>query len=47
MLLLGVWTVAMIVLAMFVALHVNAAAQSAARLEALLPGGRLVSGRAM
>ncbi|MGP8242689.1 MAG: O-antigen ligase family protein [Solirubrobacteraceae bacterium] len=41
-LLLGVWTVAMIVLAMFVALHVNAAAHSAARLEALLPGGRLV-----
>ena len=41
-LLLGVWTVAMIGLAVFVALHVNAAAHSSARLEALLPGGRLV-----
>jgi tetratricopeptide (TPR) repeat protein len=41
-LLLGAWTLAMIGLAAFVALHVNAAAHSAARLEALLPGGRLV-----
>ncbi len=41
MLLLGVWTVASIGLAAFVALHVNAAAHSAARLQALLPGGRL------
>jgi tetratricopeptide (TPR) repeat protein len=41
-LLLGVWVVAMIVLAAFVALHVNAAAGSPARLAVLLPGGRLV-----
>jgi tetratricopeptide (TPR) repeat protein len=41
-LLLGVWTVAMIGLAAFVALHVVAAADSHARLESLLPGGRLV-----
>lgn len=40
-LLLGAWTVAMIVLAGFVALHVNAAAHSTARLQSLLPGGRL------
>src|ERR1700677_3253894 len=42
MLLLGVWTLAMIGLAAFVALHINAAAHSSARLETLLPGGRLV-----
>jgi tetratricopeptide (TPR) repeat protein len=41
-LLLGVWTLAMIGLAAFVVLHVNAAAHSHARLESLLPGGRLV-----
>jgi tetratricopeptide (TPR) repeat protein len=41
-LLLGGWTVAMICLAAFVALHVNAAAGSPARLASLLPGGRLV-----
>jgi hypothetical protein len=41
-LLLGVWTLAMIALAAYVALHVNAAAHSYARLESLLPGGRLV-----
>ncbi|HWX46127.1 MAG TPA: O-antigen ligase family protein [Solirubrobacteraceae bacterium] len=41
-LLLCAWTFALIVLALFAALHVNAAAGSAARLEALLPGGRLV-----
>lgn len=40
-LLLGVWTLAMIVLAGYVLLHVNAAAHSTARLEGLLPGGRL------
>jgi tetratricopeptide (TPR) repeat protein len=41
-LLLGAWTLAMICLAAFVALHVNAAGGSPARLERLLPGGRLV-----
>ena len=41
-LLLGTWVLAMIVLATFVALHVNAAAGSTARLAVLLPGGRLV-----
>jgi len=41
-LLLGAWTVAMICLAAFVALHVNGAAASTARLEKLLPGGRLL-----
>jgi O-Antigen ligase len=40
-LLLGVWTLATIVLAGYVLLHVNAAAHSAVRLEALLPEGRL------
>ncbi len=40
-LLLGAWTLASIGLAAFVALHVNAAAHSPVRLEALLPGGRL------
>ncbi len=40
-LLLGAWTLASIGLAAFVALHVNAAAHSPARLQALLPGGRL------
>ncbi len=40
--LMGAWTLAMIGLAAFVALHVNAAAGSTARLEKLLPGGRLV-----
>jgi tetratricopeptide (TPR) repeat protein len=39
-LLLGAWTLAMICLAAFVALHVNAA--TTAGLESLLPGGRLV-----
>jgi tetratricopeptide (TPR) repeat protein len=41
-LLVGAWTLAMICLAAFVALHVNGAATSTARLETLLPGGRLV-----
>jgi hypothetical protein len=41
-LLLGVWTLAMIGLAAFVALHVDADAHSAARLASLLPGGRLL-----
>jgi tetratricopeptide (TPR) repeat protein len=41
-LLVGAWTLAMICLAAFVALHVNGAATSTARLEKLLPGGRLV-----
>jgi hypothetical protein len=41
-LLLGVWTLAMIGLAAFVALHVDANAHSAARLASLLPGGRLI-----
>jgi tetratricopeptide (TPR) repeat protein len=41
-LLLGVWVLAMICLAAFVALHVAAAAHSPARLAVLLPGGRLV-----
>ncbi len=40
-LLLGAWTVATIGVAVFVALHVNAAAHSSVRLQALLPGGRL------
>jgi tetratricopeptide (TPR) repeat protein len=40
-LLLGAWTLASIGLAAFVALHVNAAAHSAVRLDGLLPGGRL------
>ncbi len=40
-LLLGAWTLAMIGLAAFVALHVNAAAHSSVRLQALLPEGRL------
>ena len=38
--LLGAWTLAMIALAGFVALHLNAA--TAAGLESLLPGERLV-----
>jgi tetratricopeptide (TPR) repeat protein len=41
-LLLGTWVLAMIGLAAFVALHVNAAAGNPARLAILLPGGRLV-----
>jgi tetratricopeptide (TPR) repeat protein len=41
-LLLGAWVLAMVGLAAFVALHVNAAAGSPARLAILLPGGRLV-----
>ncbi len=41
-LLVGAWTLAMICLAAFVALHVNGAATSAARLGKLLPGGRLL-----
>ena len=41
-LLLCAWTLALIAVAAFTALHVDAAAASAARLEALLPGGRLV-----
>jgi hypothetical protein len=41
-LLLGAWVLAMICLAAFVALHVNAAAGRPARLASLLPGGRLV-----
>jgi tetratricopeptide (TPR) repeat protein len=41
-LVLGAWTLAMICLAAFVALHVGAAAHSRAHLESLLPGGRLV-----
>jgi tetratricopeptide (TPR) repeat protein len=41
-LLVGAWSLAMICLAAFVALHVNGAATSTARLEKLLPGGRLL-----
>ena len=41
-LLLVAWVLAMIGLAAFVALHVNAAAGGPARLASLLPGGRLV-----
>jgi O-antigen ligase len=41
-LLVCAWTVALIGVALFTALHVDAAAGSAARLTALLPGGRLV-----
>jgi hypothetical protein len=41
-LLLGTWTLAMIGLAAFVALHIDAAAHSPARLESLLPEGRLI-----
>jgi tetratricopeptide (TPR) repeat protein len=41
-LLLGAWVLAMIGLAAFAALHVNAAAHSPARLAILLPEGRLV-----
>jgi tetratricopeptide (TPR) repeat protein len=41
-LLLCAWTLAVVAVALFAALHVNAAAGSPARLEALLPGGRLV-----
>jgi O-Antigen ligase len=41
-LLLGTWTLATIGLAAFVALHVDAAAHSPARLTSLLPGGRLL-----
>jgi tetratricopeptide (TPR) repeat protein len=41
-LLLGAWVLAMICLAAFVALHVNAAAGSPAHLAILLPAGRLV-----
>ena len=40
-LLLCVWTLAMIGLGAFVALHINAAAANQARLQDLLPGGRL------
>jgi hypothetical protein len=40
-LLLGAWTLATIGLAVFVTLHVNAAAHSAVHLDVLLPGGRL------
>jgi tetratricopeptide (TPR) repeat protein len=40
-LLLCVWTLAMIGLASFVALRIDAASASPARLQALLPGGRL------
>ncbi|HSZ05096.1 MAG TPA: O-antigen ligase family protein [Solirubrobacteraceae bacterium] len=39
-LLLGAWTLALIALAAFVALHVDSA--TAARLQAMLPGGRLI-----
>ncbi len=41
-LLLCAWLLALIGMALFALLHVHAAAGSAARLEALLPGGRLV-----
>jgi tetratricopeptide (TPR) repeat protein len=41
-LLLCLWTLALVALAAFTALHVDAAAASAARLDALLPDGRLV-----
>jgi tetratricopeptide (TPR) repeat protein len=41
-LLLGVWTLATIGLAAFVALHVDADAHDAGRLASLLPGGRLL-----
>ncbi len=36
------WTLAIVGVALFTVLHVNAAASSATRLQALLPGGRLV-----
>jgi tetratricopeptide (TPR) repeat protein len=41
-LLVCAWTVALVGVALFTALHVDAAAGSPARLTALLPGGRLV-----
>jgi O-antigen ligase len=41
-LLLSAWVLAVIGVALFALLHVNAAAGSAARLQELLPGGRLV-----
>ncbi|HUN78861.1 MAG TPA: O-antigen ligase family protein [Solirubrobacteraceae bacterium] len=41
-LLLCLWTLALVGLAAFAVLHVDAAAGSARRLQALLPGGRLV-----
>ncbi len=41
-LLVCAWTLALIGVALFTALHVDAAAGDAARLQALLPGGRLV-----
>lgn len=41
-LLLCLWTLALVGLAAFTALHVDAAADSPSRLQALLPGGRLV-----
>jgi tetratricopeptide (TPR) repeat protein len=40
-LLLGAWTLAMAGLAVFTVLHIDAAAGSAARLQSLMPGGRL------
>jgi O-antigen ligase len=42
LLLLGAWVLAMICLAAFVTLHIDAAAASPARLASLLPAGRLV-----
>jgi tetratricopeptide (TPR) repeat protein len=41
-LLLCAWTLALIGLAVFTVLHIDAAAASTARLQALLPGGRLI-----
>jgi O-antigen ligase len=41
-LLLCAWTLALVGLALFALLHLDSAAASTARLEALLPGGRLV-----
>lgn len=41
-LLVGLWAMAMAGLAVFTVLHVDAAAGSAARLQSLMPGGRLV-----
>lgn len=41
-LLVGLWAMAMAGLAVFTVLHVDAAAGSAARLQSLMPGGRLI-----
>lgn len=41
-LLLSVWVLALVGLAVFTVLHVDAAASSSAQLQALMPGGRLI-----